>query len=188
MGKQRTFGQRVCRWVYKKAGWKYGPLEGIETAKCVICVAPHTSNWDFIIGEIFYISLGGNARFLIKQEWFRFPLNLLFGPLGGIPVNRSKAALVTDQMTKEFGSHERFQVAITPEGTRKAVREWKRGFYYIAQAASVPIVLVYIDYSKKEVGVCGLYHPTGDVRKDLGLIRGHYRGIQGRHKENFIDV
>ncbi|MDR3129805.1 MAG: 1-acyl-sn-glycerol-3-phosphate acyltransferase [Tannerellaceae bacterium] len=186
--RKRAFWQILCRWIYKKIGWTYGPLEGIETPKCVICVAPHTSNWDFIIGKIFYTSLGCNARFLIKKEWFTFPLNLIFGPLGGVPVNRSKAALVTDQVTKEFSSHKKFQIAITPEGTRKPVKEWKRGFYYIAQAASVPILLIYIDYTKKEIGVCGLFHPTGDIRNDLQVIRTHYRGFNGRYKENFIDV
>ncbi|MDR3137424.1 MAG: 1-acyl-sn-glycerol-3-phosphate acyltransferase [Tannerellaceae bacterium] len=180
--------QSLCRWIYKKAGWTYGPLQGIEIPKCVICVAPHTSNWDFIIGEIFYASLGHNARFLIKKEWFTFPLNLLLGPLGGVPVNRSKAALVTEQVTNEFAIHEHFQIAITPEGTRKPVKEWKKGFYYIAQAASVPILLIYIDYAKKEIGVRGLFRPTGDVRNDLHAIRSYYRGVSGRHKENFIEV
>jgi hypothetical protein len=182
------FWRVACRWIYRRMGWSYGPLEGVGIAKCIICVAPHTSNWDFIVGKIFYTSIGCNARFLIKKEWFRFPLNLIFGPLGGVPVDRSRAALLTDEMVKEFSSRESFQVAITPEGTRKAAKEWKRGFYYIAQAASVPILLIYMDYAKKEMGVCGVFHPTGDARGDILAIRSHYRGFCGRHRENFVEV
>jgi 1-acyl-sn-glycerol-3-phosphate acyltransferase len=182
------FWRTLCRWIYRQIGWGYGPLEGVEIPKCVICVAPHTSNWDFIVGKIFYTSIGCNARFLIKKEWFAFPLNLIFGPLGGVPVDRSKAATLTEQMVKEFSARETFQVAITPEGTRKPVKEWKRGFYYIAQAANVPILLIYMDYAKKEMGVCGVFHPTGDVRSDIAAIRTHYRGFGGRHRENFIEL
>jgi hypothetical protein len=178
----------VCGWVYRGMGWSYGDLGGVGIRKCVICVAPHTSNRDFIMGKLFYTSIGCNARFLIKKEWFRFPLNLIFGPLGGVPVDRSRAALLTEAMVKEFAGRESFQVAITPEGTRKAAKEWKRGFYHIARAASVPILLIYMDYAKKEMGVCGVFHPTGDARGDIEAIRRHYRGVCGRHRENFVEV
>jgi 1-acyl-sn-glycerol-3-phosphate acyltransferase len=98
------------------AGWKLGPVDGVDLPKCIVCVAPHTSNWDFIVGKLFYTSIGCNAGFLIKKEWFFFPFNLLFNWLGGVPVDRGKRTSVTDQMVERFKTSERFQLAVTPEG------------------------------------------------------------------------
>ena len=167
------------------AGWKAASIQGVELAKCVICVAPHTSNWDFVIGKLFYTSIGLTAGFLMKKSWFFFPFNLLFKSMGGIPVERSKHSSMTDQVAEMFQCNERFQVAITPEGTRKHATEWKRGFYYIALKAGVPILLAYIDYGKKEVGMMDIFHPTGDADRDIAEIRSRYKGITACHPENF---
>ena len=123
------------------AGWKLGPVDGVDLPKCIVCVAPHTSNWDFIVGKLFYTSIGCNAGFLIKKEWFFFPFNLLFNWQGGVPVDRGKRTSVTDQMVERFKTSERFQLAVTPEGTRKRAKDWKKGFYFIALKANVPIVV-----------------------------------------------
>ena len=169
-------------------GWKCVSTEGVDTPKCVVCVAPHTSNWDIIVGKLFYTSLGYTAGFLIKKEWFFFPFNLIFKSMGGVPVDRGKRTSVTEQVAQMFNEHERFQIAITPEGTRKRVKEWKKGFYFIAQKAQVPIMVAYFDYAKKEVGSKGLFYPTGDVEKDILEIRKMYNGVSGRHPENFVEV
>lgn len=175
----------ISRMLLKLAGWKAASVEGVEMPKCVICVAPHTSNWDFVIGKLFYTSIGLTAGFLMKKSWFFFPFNLLFKSMGGIPVERSKHTSMTDQVAGMFRQNARFQVAITPEGTRKHAEEWKRGFYYIALKAEVPILLAYIDYGKKEVGMMGVFHPTGDADRDIADIRSRYAGITARHPENF---
>ena len=138
----------ISKALLRLAGWKLGPVVE-DVPKCVICVAPHTSNWDFIVGKLFYTSIGRNASFLIKKEWFFFPFNLLFDWLGGVPVDRSKRTSVTDQMVGQFNRRKEFQLAVTPEGTRKRVNDWKKGFYYIAQKANVPILMAYFDYKKK---------------------------------------
>ncbi len=169
-------------------GWKCVSTEGVDTPKCVVCVAPHTSNWDFIVGKLFYTSLGYTAGFLIKKEWFFFPFNLIFKSMGGVPVDRGKRTSVTEQVAQMFNEREWFQIAITPEGTRKRVKEWKKGFYFIAQKAQVPIMVAYFDYAKKEVGSKGLFYPTGDVEKDILEIRKMYNGVSGRHPENFVEV
>lgn len=170
------------------AGWKLGPTEGVELSKCVICVAPHTSNWDFIVGKLFYTSIGCTASFLIKKEWFFFPFNLFFNWIGGVPVDRSKHTSVTDQMVERFNTLDRFQLAVTPEGTRKSAQEWKKGFYFMALNAKVPIMVAYMDFAKKEVGTKGVFYPTGDVEKDILTIRQMYRGVTGCHPENFVQV
>jgi 1-acyl-sn-glycerol-3-phosphate acyltransferase len=176
----------LSKWMFRIAGWKKGPI-GEYVPKCVICVAPHTSNWDLIVGKLLYTSLGRKAYFLIKKEWFFFPLNLFFKWIGGIPIDRSKNASVTDQMANELSRRPIFHLAVTPEGTRKMTAEWKRGFYYIALKANVPILLAYIDYLKKEIGVKALFYPTGNADSDISAIRDYYRGVTARHPRNFAD-
>lgn len=179
--------KKFSAWLLRRAGWKLGPVD-FDVPKCVICVAPHTSNWDFILGKLFYNALGRNAGFLIKKEWFFFPLNYLFKWMGGVPVDRGHRTSVVEQMAEEFKKRDRFQLAVTPEGTRKRAKEWKKGFYFIALNARVPIMMAYMDYGKKEVGFKGVFHPTGQVAEDIRAIRENYRGVQARHPENFVDV
>ena len=112
--------QEFCRFIYHRLlGWKTNVTVPFHD-KCVLCAAPHTSNWDLLIGKLFYGSLGRDAHFMMKKEWFFFPLNLVFKAMGGIPVNRSKKNSLVDQMAGRFASTRQFNLAITPEGTRKA--------------------------------------------------------------------
>ena len=171
---------KLSKWLLSMIGWKAGKIEP-EAPKCVLCVAPHTSNWDLVLGKLFYASLGRKVSFLIKKEWFFFPLNLLFKHAGGIPVDRNKKASLTDIMAKEFAKRTRFHLAISPEGTRKKVEEWKRGFYYIALKAGVPIMPVYIDYKKKMAGFFETFYPTGDADADIGYLMGLYEPISGKY-------
>jgi 1-acyl-sn-glycerol-3-phosphate acyltransferase len=162
--------------------------DGGNVPKSVICVAPHTSNLDLTLGKLFYNALGRKSKFLIKKEWFFFPLNLLFKSMGGIPINRNKSSSTTKLIAEEFAKHETFCIAITPEGTRKRAKEWKKGFYYIALKAKVPIQVAYIDYGRKEIGIKALFYPTGDAEKDIRQIRSMYDGVRGCHDKNFAKV
>lgn len=177
--------QVVCKALLRWFGWRPGPHVGVDLPKCVICVAPHTSNWDFIVGKLFYTAIGLTAGFLMKKECFVFPFNFIFRGMGGIPVDRDKRRSLTDQVVEMFQTHDRFQVAITPEGTRKRVEEWRKGFYYIALKAQVPILIGYLDYGKKEVGIKDIFYPTGDIDRDMAVIRGKYKGVTARHPECF---
>jgi 1-acyl-sn-glycerol-3-phosphate acyltransferase len=176
----------LCKWTLQIAGWSKGPI-GEYVPKCVICVAPHTSNWDLIVGKLLYASLGRKAHFLIKKEWFFFPLNLILYWMGGIPIDRSRNTSLTDLLAEKLNMHKTFHLAITPEGTRKMTGDWKRGFYYIALKANVPILLAYIDYLKKEIGVKALFYPTGNADADISIIRAYYQGVTARHPRNFAD-
>ncbi len=175
--------KKFCQWLLLLFGWKCF-LEVEVPPRCVICVAPHTSNWDFFVGKIFYTSIGGKPHFLMKKEWFFFPVSCLLKAIGGIPVNRKKKSSLTEQMVEEFQAREHFQLAIAPEGTRKK-SEWKSGFYYIALNAGVPISLAHIDYRKKEVGISRNFYPTGDVDKDINEIKQFYKNFSGKHPEQF---
>lgn len=177
--------QQLCRFIYHRLlGWKT-VITVPFYEKCVICAAPHTSNWDLLIGKLFYGSLGRRASFLMKKEWFFFPLNLVFKAMGGIPVNRGKKNSLVDQMARRFASCSRFNLAITPEATRKANPEWKKGFYYIALQAQVPIMLFGIDYPSKTITCTKAIMPSGDIEKDMREIKRYFMQFTGRHPEYF---
>lgn len=176
--------QKLCQLIMRLAGWKV-VVTVPEQQKSVICVAPHTSNWDFILGKLGYSSIGRTAHFLIKKDWFVFPFGIFFRAIGGIPVERSRKTRMVDQVAAMFERYATFNVAITPEGTRSLNPHWKRGFYYIALKAGVPIQLAYLDYERKVLGIEQLFVPTGDEVADLAAINAYYAGRQGRHPELF---
>ncbi|MBO4806278.1 MAG: 1-acyl-sn-glycerol-3-phosphate acyltransferase [Paludibacteraceae bacterium] len=177
--------QKICQFILKIIGWKAVVTEEIPQ-KCIFCVAPHTSNLDFILGKIMFCAIGGKRpSFLIKKEWFIFPFGLIFNRIGGIPVDRSKKTSLVDQIVKRFEEQDRFQVAITPEGTRKANPKWKMGFYHIAKKAQVPILLTYFDYKKKEIGIDRHFIPTDDEKEDMRQIKLYFKDVVGRHPEGF---
>ena len=172
------------KFILRLTGWKITGETDLPQ-KCVICVAPHTSNWDLPLGLIVYNSLGRKASFLIKKEWFFFPMNILFKALGGIPVDRSRKTSLTEQMTEIYETRSSFQLAITPEATRKLNTEWKKGFYFIALAAKVPIVIAALDYRKKEAIFKNVFLPTGDVDTDIELIKSYYKDVIAKHPQYF---
>jgi len=176
--------QKLSKWILKTAGWK-AVVSVEEPPKSVICVAPHTSNWDYPVGQLSYLALGRKSSFLIKKSWFIFPLNYFFSALGGVPIDRSKRTSVTDQMAEEFDKREKFHLAITPEGTRNLVDKWKMGFYHIAVKANVPIQLAYIDYAKKELGIREVFYPTGDEKADLKKIQAYYKDVHAKFPKRF---
>jgi len=175
---------KFAQIVLNTIGWKYEALTP-DFDKCVLLVAPHTSNWDFILGKLGYAAMGRNANFVIKNEWMKGPLGFIFKLLGGIGVDRSKASRFTDQIADLFPTLDKFSLAITPEGTRKLNSKWKKGFYHIASKAHVPIVLVVIDYKKKYMALFDVFYPTGDEHADLKAIQQKYKGASGKYPEQF---
>ncbi len=165
-------------------GWKMAG-EIPSRKKYLIIVAPHTSNWDFVIGQLFYLANRMKARVMIKKELFWFPLGSLLYSLGGIPVDRHRKTDIVDQMIEEFSNNETFVLTITPEGTRKRVTDWKTGFHRIATGAGVPVLLGYFDYKKKVVGTGDFFYLSGDLEKDMRRIKGFYTKIHPKYPENF---
>jgi 1-acyl-sn-glycerol-3-phosphate acyltransferase len=166
-------------------GWKY-KVTVPEFNKCVICAAPHTANSDLFIGKLFFgNAFKGRAHFLMKKEWFFFPLGVFFRSVGGIPVDRKHKTSLTQQMTAIFASRDEFHLAITPEGTRSANPKWKKGFYYIALDAKVPIVLIGIDYAKKTITAGKYIIPNGDYDAQLAEIKQYYTQFTAKHPERF---
>ena len=154
---------------YRLLGWKTN-VTVPNYDKCVICAAPHTTNFDLFIGKLFYGALGRKTSFMMKKEWFFFPLGLIFKAVGGIPVDRGRKTSLVDQMVHHFNECKKFHLAITPEGTRKA---------------QVPIVLIGIDYEKKTISATKAIMPSGDINKDMREIKLYYKDFKGKHPENF---
>jgi 1-acyl-sn-glycerol-3-phosphate acyltransferase len=100
---------------------------------------------------------------------------------GGIAVDRSRNNNLVEYMTALFQQHDELFLIIPPEGTRKAVKKWKTGFYRVAEQAGVPIVLGYLDYAKKEAGFGKLFYPTGNLEKDMEEIKIFYSKVSPKY-------
>ncbi len=160
--------------ILKMAGWTVD-ITAPRRDKCVICVAPHTSNWDFILGIAAYYSLGRKANFLMKKFWFFFPLKYLLKALGGIPVPPKKTnGSITENVVRLFNTHPYVNLAVTPEGTRSRREKWRTGFLYIAYATHVPIQLGIIDYANKHIIIKDEFVPSGDIDKDMRYVKDFY--------------
>ncbi len=175
----------LSKIILRLIGWKVN-ISIPDYPKCIICVAPHTSNWDFILGKLAYAYAGRKAGFLMKSTWFFFPLGLFFKSIGGIPVPRIRGgSSLVDAIVQKFNTSTRLTLAITPEGTRSRTDRWRYGFLHIAMQANVPIVLGAIDYRTKEINLCDTYTPTGDVEADMKAVKNYYKGVTGRYLEKF---
>jgi 1-acyl-sn-glycerol-3-phosphate acyltransferase len=144
----------------KIMGWRVThPMpEGID--KAVIIMAPHTSNWDFVFGRLGFASQSIKVKIIIKKESFFFPLGILLRWLGAIPVDRGFSAGTIKNVTQIMGNADKFYLLITPEGTRKLVKNWKKGFYFIAQQAKVPIIMGFLNYKTKTGGLGPVLYPS----------------------------
>jgi 1-acyl-sn-glycerol-3-phosphate acyltransferase len=175
----------ISRIIMKLGGWRISQSIPEDIKKCVIVVAPHTSNLDYFWGRLGFFVIRVRVKFLIKKEAFFWPVGGIVKAWGGIPVDRQKNNRLVDFVAGLFGQHDSLYVVVTPEGTRSRVEHWRRGFYYIALKAKVPLALAYLDYENKEVGVGRMFEPTGDYKADLAVIQDFYRDKVPRHPENF---
>ena len=179
-------GRWLSALILRLLGWHTDGTLPSGIRKAVVISAPHTSLWDFVIGRLTFWAIKVNVRFLIKKESFVFPLGPFLKWIGGMPVARGKyKSNLIDEVTGLFNSRDELIVVITPEGTRKRIEQWKKGFYMIAMSAGVPIALSYIDYEKKTGGIGPVIYPSGDYGKDLKIIQDYYRGVTARHPERF---
>lgn len=174
----------LSKLILKLSGWKEkGAFP--EGNKFVVVAAPHTTAWDFIWGRLYYNSIGKSVKFMIKDKHMKFPFGPILKSLGAITVFSNTNSNYTQQMIAEFSKRDQFLLTITPEGTRQRVKRWRRGFYYIAKGAQVPIVLGYLDYEKKTLGTMAVFYPTDEVEADMKRIQAYYKNVKGKHPELF---
>ena len=152
--------------------------------KYVLIGAPHTSNYDFIIGLLIKGVLKEPINFIGKKSLFKFPFGIFFKSVGGVPVDRKKNQKTVDAIAKIYEEREQFIFAISPEGTRSKVDTWKTGFYYLAKKANVPIVALTFDFGKRQTEIFEPFYPTDNVEKDFDYLMSLYKGIEGKNEEN----
>jgi 1-acyl-sn-glycerol-3-phosphate acyltransferase len=167
----------------KAFGWRVADYPP-DLKKYILLAVPHTSNWDFLFTLAILFATRNKVYWMGKKEIFKPPFGLFFRWLGGIPIDRDRAHKVATQTIRTFRDEERFAVVIPPEGTRKAVSEWKRGFYLIARGAKVPLVLGYLDYGRKCGGYGPAVEPSGDVDADIQRIKDFYADKAPRVEKN----
>jgi len=167
------------------AGWvNTGDIPaGVEN--CIIVYAPHTSNVDWVLGVSTFIVRGIPVKILIKSDWFFFPMGSILRVLGGVPVERSKSQNFVDYVADLLVTEREMRIIFCPEGTRKAVANWKTGFYHAALKAGVPLVLTSLDYDKKIACIGATFYPTGDYIADMTPVQEYYRGVHPCHPEGY---
>jgi 1-acyl-sn-glycerol-3-phosphate acyltransferase len=105
--------------------------------------------------------------------------------MGGIPVYRDKNRSITDIVAEQARQTDDFRLCITPEGTRRRQPEWRKGFYYIALQAELPILLYGLDYKRRLIQCTKQVIPTGDYDAQILEIKQYFEGFQGYHAEQF---
>ena len=176
---------KFCYWLlYKRWGWTVNVTED-HPDRYIICLAPHTSNWDFVVGQLYVGARGMKSNFLMKKEWFFWPLGVLFRRLGGIPVYRQKHTSMTDTLAEIARKEKTFHLCITPEGTRSPNPDWKKGFYFIAQKAQIPILLYGVDYERRHIQCTKTIIPNGDIDSQMREIKLYFKDFRGKCPKNF---
>ena len=186
----RWFVSCIFKLSFKLLGWK--TVGGVPPTihKAVIIAAPHTSNWDFFygMGIIFIKSIP--AKFAIKKEVMFFPLGPILRWMGAIPIDRGHTTMPkrsqVDKLITLLSEAENLFLIIAPEGTRRYVARWKTGFYYIALQTKVPMVLAYLDYAKKEVGIGPLFYPSGNIEEDMQTIKAFYKEKNAKYPQQGV--
>ena len=168
-------------------GWRVkGSIsEDFSNQKLVVIVAPHTSNWDGIFGVATVAGLDAKITFIGKHTAFRYGLGAFLRYMGGIPVDRSKPGGIIqdaiDQIKKIDGS----LIAMSPEGTRSKVKEWKTGFLRIAKELNTKIIPASLDFAKKEILLGKAFTPSGNNDEDIKTLKKYYSVFKAKHPEKY---
>ncbi|TDF42092.1 acyltransferase [Alteromonadaceae bacterium M269] len=181
-------GGRFTHWLGKRflksTGWCFSG-EFPNCSKMIIAVAPHTSNWDFFIGLAVKFCFKLKIQFLGKHTIFVPIIGKLLRYWGGIPVERSKAHGVVNQLTEIFAKQNELVLCLSPEGTRKRIDQWKTGFVQIARHARVPVLLVGFDYQVKKIKIGPLVSVGDDIEVAMEKIYRFFSNVSAKYPESF---
>lgn len=180
--RNHPFINAIC-WLYVRiSGWRLiGKLP--ETDKFIVIFVNHTSNWDFLpLISIRYVERI-YASWFGKHTLFKWPLGAILRSMGGIPINRQKSSNMVNQAIDIFNRHDSYILLIAPEGTRKQVKQWKTGFYYISLGAEVPICPLVLDYKLKQLVISEPFYPTGDIKEDIQSLQTCYDRYTAKRPE-----
>lgn len=175
--------QQLAKFIYFTIlGWTVNGKFPSHLNKCVLIVVPHTSWWDFVLGLLIRKVWNEEINYIGKKSLFDSPLGWFFRWTGGAPIDRSKNNDTVKATAQIFNEREKFRLALSPEGTRKKVKQWKTGFYFIAKTANVPIVLVAFNYGKKEIKVSEPKDISDDQEADFAVYQSFFEGVEGKHR------
>lgn len=163
-------------------GWNI-VCEFPDLKKSIVIFAPHTSYWDGLYGKLYLMQSGINYKFLSKKEFFKFPMKYFFIIFGSIPVDKTKEFI--DYVAGLFNNSEELHIVLSPEGQLAKTTRWKKGYYYMAHRANVPIVVGYIDYKKKEIGIKGVVDNLTSFHEVRGKVAELYADVTAKYPENF---
>ena len=175
---RRTFARvalRACRW----------KAVGTVPDRGVLVGAPHTSNWDWVLTVLLAWTYGINIKLLVKKELFKGPLGWLLRATGAVELDRKNPASTIKELLVEAEGGDPWLLGLAAEGTRKRGDYWKSGFYRIAQQTGLGITLAFIDAPSRQVGWGPTFHPSGDVKADMDLVREFYADKTGIRPESF---
>ena len=172
-----------ARFILKLLGWTLIDLPQ-RPAKAIVIAYPHTSNWDFPVTMLALAALPFGAQWVGKDTMFRGVLGPIMRALGGVAVNRRERTGFVERVVDELRRRESFHLVLATEGTRSLRPGWKSGFYRIAVAAGVPIIMATVDYGKREVGLLASITLSGDEVVDMAAITACYEGRRGYHHHN----
>lgn len=162
---------------FKAVGWTYKVDKTLLEDKQVVIGFEHTSNLDTMLSLALFGILNIKVHTLIKKELFKGPFKPLLNFVGGIPVDRHSKQDVVGQMADEFAKRDKFTLVIAPEATRAKDGEERKpirtGFWHIAKAANVPIILMYAYAPTKSGGIIGKIQPD-NLEHDLKRIKEIY--------------
>lgn len=171
--------------ILNQLGWKITGDFG-DLKKSVTIFAPHTAHIDFFYGKLGFTELGVKFKFLSKKELFFFPMNLIMRKLGSIPVRGVKGKNAIFEVTEMLNNTDELHIVVSPEGWIKRVPVWNKGFYYMAKKANVPIVVSYLDYEKKEMGVKEVIYNIDDFNTVMKKINTVYKDVKGKNPDSFV--
>jgi len=175
------------KWLSEKylimRGWT---IEGTmpPVSKAIVIGVPHTSNWDFFMFLAFVHHHDLHVKFLIKDNLMVWPLSWFMKRWGAIPVDRTSSHHLIDSVVQSFNDHDEMILVMAPEGTRGRTDRWKSGFWRMADAANVPIVMVGVDGATKRLEIGPSVKVDGDPDAWIDQAADFYTDIHGLRPEN----
>ena len=176
----------LARIILKIAGWSAINEPDPAIRRSVVLAVPHTSNWDYLYAMCFGKSLNLDFKVAIKHYWTRFPFSIIIKPLGGLGIKRGKErdekVSQVDMMAELFETRDQLALIIAPEGSRKLHKRWKAGYYHVAHNAQVPLLPVFLDYTKKQLTFGPPIDSSGTRDEVMGKVMDYYNSIDGNGK------
>ncbi|EGV42026.1 acyltransferase [Bizionia argentinensis JUB59] len=176
--------RRIAEFIYfKMLGWRVTGNVNFSkdtVKKAVLIGVPHTSWHDLYIGVLLRNVSQLKSNFIAKKELFIGPIGWYLKAIGGAPIDRGENQNKVEAIAQLFAEHDEFRLALAPEGTRKKVTEWRTGFYYIAKAANVPIIMFSLDFKNKQNNISEPFYPTDDLEADFAFMKAFFKGIEGK--------